>query len=569
MRFSLPKPRALHAGGYIRGVALWCLLGTLTACASVTPQTAAGTLLLASKDLSPGDNALLAPYYKIIALQAQVGDIRRAKATAMEELGVLLLASVAEEQAKMGDISGAIETLDEVIALVTNPASDLGHSGLKRTPLPTNSAAHFAWVYEEIALAHSRAGDMIEAERVVKTFSGKYRMLLYRRIIWALEAARDTASAEKAWQLAETAARSLSCPAAVAVCVLAARDDITGAQAALGRLETGRGWGQWVAGYNPYEALVEAQIRAGDMDGAAQTTKRAEDGNNRIPCFLLLADAYSARGKEDEAKNCVSSAEELIRTLDPDTLDVHPSRTYARIGAAHFALGNITDARKCFRDGTESAGGGIEYADGRWLGHEHEVLIAQLRAGDTAGAIQTANTADTNHEYADLAIAMTVVGDLANALDILKKMKSAYSLDSTRCDMVQHLLARSDFTAAEALALAQRISEYRVTSMATLARAHARAGNTPKARRWAMRTAQVFGSLSTDGLLQKKAVCAAQALGAVEDVARAREIAARHHSFRHSEEEILLKAAEAAAETLVHRRKREAAAYRAKRGRSQ
>jgi tetratricopeptide (TPR) repeat protein len=228
------------------------------------------------------------------------------------------------------------------------------------------------------------------------------------------------------------------------------KDPSSQVTAVLGRSPFGMTWAECPA--QPGVALVQA--KAGDKALARKTLERAaelvaslpKDASGRDRAQTALAGAQARLGEFDDARKTLEGIQRetnkaialaaLVRQLakagrtkealrEIDRLQVGATQVYVlmHLGAGQAEAGDRKGARASFERAERLIG--QEQDEGQRMGQAFNLATVRAEAGDSEGALQTAETYFPKYTlgYANIANAQAKAGDFKGALKIAEQLK--------------------------------------------------------------------------------------------------------------------------------------------------
>jgi tetratricopeptide (TPR) repeat protein len=341
--------------------------------------------------------------------------LEAARAVRRDEAGEakpVILARIAETQARAGDHPGAELTFREALHL---------HS---LSPRKGNRPNLFSlW---EIAEAQARAGDQAAAARTLKEAlrdaagiqDNVFKAHVLQRIAKAQaktgnvnDALKTAAAIKKLGQAMPSALGDIAFAQAeqeyvkraletasriedenrknlvlrhIAV-IQAKRDDVSGARQTLETITDDR------AKVHAWAEIARAQARAGDIEDAFRTAAPIEWAVLRTDVFRTIAHAQAKTG---DRAGAATTFEQALRTASA-IKDGHRAKAdaYRDIARAQAGVGDHAAAAKTFQRALKAAAA-IRFDKWKKAGAFSNIGLAQAEVGDLAGALQTAARID-------------------------------------------------------------------------------------------------------------------------------------------------------------------------------
>ncbi len=277
---------------------------------------------------------------QVAVLWAESGDFEMAIQTADSiqhaHLKSQARVAIAQAQAKVGDIAGALKTADGI-------------------PM----------AQEAIAIAQAKAGDIAGAQKTVDSISDALKHVAQSDIVKAQVTAGDIAGAKKTADNIQNAFTKSVMQSSIAT-AQAEAGDIAGARKTAASIDAGplKDWAE--------AEIAGAQAKAGDMAGARKTVDNIQDDVFKNSAQVSIIGGQAKAGNIARAKKSADSIQ------DP----YYKIRAQSSIAEAQAEAGDFAGAKKTadriqddvFKNSAQA------YIAG-----------AQARAGDIAGAKKTAN----------------------------------------------------------------------------------------------------------------------------------------------------------------------------------
>jgi aspartate 1-decarboxylase len=390
------------------------------------------------------------------ARQLIAAAITNARLISQPEDSARAFCAIALDQAKMGDIKGARES----VRAAEKAAARVQGEGLR--------SQASCWV----AVALAGVGDVKSARETARTADcGLSRVMAYVGISKVQAAAGDTTGARDTLAMAKASAAIIAYPSvqdaancAIADAQIGARD-ILGASAIAARLNYRSN------AVATYVAVGTAQARSGDLNGAKATLARVGD-DPEADCLYAAVAAAQVRG--GDAEGAMKTA---ARANDPTTR----TRTYCAMAEVQAKARNSAAVRQ-YIDAADAAAAAVGDGYFRALAYR-DVGTVQAKVGNLAAArksfVAARNAVSTKSVIYDPPGAGALpTGGIGIWSQARAPDRRAHSL----LNIVESQAEVGDIAGAKETAVALKASDLRALGYAFIARAYARVGEPVQAR---------------------------------------------------------------------------------------